>query len=102
MPHFIWFGDNVEARDGSFAACRFQKGREDLDRRGFSSSVRPQKTKDLTRLHIELNTVNRRNVAEFLHQVFHMNDVREHLAIIRSPQTHAPALVRTIAQAQLH
>src|SRR5204863_2422627 len=65
LPHFIWSGDNVEARDGSSAACRFQKGREDLDRRGFSSSVRPQKTKDLTRLHIELNTVNRRNVAEF-------------------------------------
>src|SRR5436309_14163139 len=105
LPHFIWLGYNVEAGDRSSAASWFQKRRKDLDRRGFSSSVRPQKAKDLTRLHIELNTVNGCNVAEFLHQVFHMNDIHEHLMIIRlltrSRQTHAPALVRTIARAQL-
>src|SRR2546427_11285600 len=64
LPHLIWHRNNVEACDGSFTASWFQKSGEDLDRRGFSRSIRPQKAKDLSGLDIELNTVDSRNRSE--------------------------------------
>src|SRR5438094_922942 len=80
LPYLIRLRNNVKARDGSFTACWFQKSGEDLDRRGFSRSIRSQKAKDLPGLHVQLNAIDGRNGAEFLDQVFHMNDVHQHLA----------------------
>src|SRR3954467_15360082 len=70
---------DVVAGDRRRAACRSGQRAEDLDRRRLAGSVGTEEPEDLAGLHVEADTVDRREVAVALRQAGHTDGVGHRL-----------------------
>lgn len=73
----------VHSRHRQESACLRQEAAEHFEGGGLSGAVRPQEAKDFSLVHFEGRIGHRREIAEFLHQVLHLDiDFRRRLAAL--------------------